>query len=89
MRQLIVLVLLVITMAMSGTVAYAAPCCDGDCDSDGVVTVNEIITLIDLALGTQTQLSACPNICPCFGDLCTDLSIIVQAIDNALTACPQ
>ena len=88
MRQVIALVFLVLTLAMRGTAAHAAPCCQGDCDGDGAVTVNEIITLVDIDLGTD-QPAACQNLCPCgIPDLCA-ITLVIRAINYALTACPQ
>jgi hypothetical protein len=63
--------------------------CVGDCDGSGDVTVNEIITLVNMALGSQTQLSACPHGLP--ADLTdpsqVDVSLIIKAVNNALNGC--
>lgn len=64
-----------------------APCsCVGDCNGDGVVTVNELIVLVDIALG-NIPISACPA-----GDADQDGNItineIVAAVNNALNGCP-
>jgi hypothetical protein len=65
------------------------PTCVGDCDASGSVTVNEIITLVNMALGSQTQLSACPNGLP--ADITdpsqVDVSLIIKAVNNALNGC--
>lgn len=62
------------------------PACTGDCDASGVVTVNETLTLVDVALG-GAPLSACPR-----GDANGDGKITVDeilgAIANALDGCP-
>jgi hypothetical protein len=66
------------------------PVCAGDCDGSGDVTVNEIITLVNMVLGTQTQLSACPYGLPpnfIWLDPPGDISWIIQAVNNALYGC--
>ncbi len=59
--------------------------CGGDCDSSGDVTVNEVITLVNVALGTGT-LATCEagdgN-----GDQQITINEIVIAVNNALTGC--
>jgi hypothetical protein len=63
--------------------------CVGDCDGSDDVTVNEIITLVNMALGSQTQLSACASGLP--ADITdpsqVDVSLIIQAVNNALAGC--
>jgi len=59
--------------------------CNGDCDGDGAVTVNEIIVLVNIALGTATE-AACPNFSGC-GDL-LDVTCIIRIIGFALNGCP-
>jgi hypothetical protein len=39
--------------------ATAAPTCTGDCEGPGSVTVEEIITLVNIALGTSQPVSLC------------------------------
>ena len=59
--------------------------CAGDCEGSGDVTVNEIIILVNIDLGTADP-SACPNGIPS-GDT-VDITLIVQAVNNALNSCP-
>ncbi len=66
------------------------PCislCVGDCDGDGLVTINEIIVMVNIALG-NLPVSAClagdAN-----NDLTIDVSEIILAVLNALNGCPQ
>jgi hypothetical protein len=59
--------------------------CTGDCDGSGAVGVNEIITLVNIALGT-----AQPSVCadgglPIGGDV--TIAVLVQAVNHALTSC--
>ncbi len=66
--------------------ATSSPTCAGDCNSDGAVTVDEIVTLVNIALGT-TQITECE-----VGDANHDGQItvdeIVTAVNHALNGCP-
>jgi len=59
--------------------------CVGDCDGSGDVTVNEIIILVNIDLGTA-DASACPHGIPS-GET-VDVTLIVKAVGYALTTCP-
>jgi CSLREA domain-containing protein len=65
----------------------AVPACLGDCNGDREVTVDEILVLVNIALGAQPTAN-----CPA-GDLNGDGEItvdeIIGAVNLALTACPQ
>jgi len=68
-----------------GSVVAQVPCA-GDCDGGGDVTVNEIIVLVNIDLGTADN-SACPNgIVP--PGATVDITLIVKAVSNALNNCP-
>jgi hypothetical protein len=59
--------------------------CTGDCDGSGAVGVNEIITLVNIALGTA-EPSDCPNGgLPIGGDV--NIAVLIQAVNHALSAC--
>ncbi len=58
--------------------------CIGDCDASGTVTVNEIIALVDITLGTEPP-PACASGIPDGAEV--DVTLIVRAVDNALTSC--
>lgn len=58
--------------------------CTADCGGTGSVTVDEIITLVDIALGTA-QASACAHGVPSGADV--DVALIIQAVDHALNGC--
>jgi hypothetical protein len=66
--------------------ATPAPECVGNCNSDHAVTVNEIITMVNIALGSA-DISTCTA-----GDANADDTItineIIAAVNDALTACP-
>jgi hypothetical protein len=59
--------------------------CVGACNGTAQVTVDEIITLVNIALGTA-QPSACPHGIPSGGTV--DIALIIQAVNNALGTCP-
>ena len=59
--------------------------CTGDCGLDGEVTVNELLVMVNIALGS-TDVSACPA-----GDSNQDgfvtIDEILKAVNNALAGC--
>jgi hypothetical protein len=59
--------------------------CSGDCDGDHSVTIDEIITLVNIDLGTATP-STCPDGIPSGREV--DITLIIQAVGYALTQCP-
>lgn len=60
--------------------------CMGDCNGDSVVTVDEIITGVDIALG-NVDLSAC-DVMDDNGDDVVTVDEILTAVYNALNGCP-
>ena len=78
-----------VTLSLCLTLAASAPSraqqCVGDCNGDGVVTVGEVITGVNVELGIEPE-SACPAIdCNHFPGiivLCAPL-----AVSNALNGC--
>jgi len=58
--------------------------CVGDCNGDGQVTVNEILTLVNIALG-NADATACPNGIPSGAQV--DVALILTAVNNALNGC--
>jgi hypothetical protein len=73
---------LFVTIAM--VTRSAAAQCVGDCDGGASVTVNEVINLVNIALGAQTE-SACPNGIPSGAEV--TVALIIQAVNNALSGC--
>lgn len=63
----------------------AKPACIGDCDGDGVVTVNEVVTLVRVLLG-QTPLGLCAE-ADVNGDGAIDVAEIVKAVRSLLVGC--
>jgi len=58
--------------------------CSGDCNNDGEVTVDELLTLANIALG-MVQPSACSHGVPSGTEV--GITMIIQAINNDLTGC--
>ena len=58
--------------------------CVGDCSGTHSVAVSDLITLVDIALGTA-QPSTCPSV-PAGATV--DISLIITAVNNALNGCP-
>jgi hypothetical protein len=68
------------------TVLVAPPACAGDCDSDGEVTVDELLLGVNIALDTL-PLTRCPVFdADSSGSVTVDE--ILAAVNNALKACP-
>jgi len=62
------------------------PTCVGDCDGSGSVTVDELITMVNIALGDFPP-SACPDGgLPIGGDV--NVAVIIRGVNNALDGCP-
>ncbi|HEX7407746.1 MAG TPA: hypothetical protein VF515_08880 [Candidatus Binatia bacterium] len=59
--------------------------CWGDCDGLGVVTVDELLTLVNIALGNG-QISAC-KVGDVNGDGQITVDEILTAVNNALNGC--
>jgi hypothetical protein len=62
-----------------------AQTCVGDCDSGGQVTVDEILTMVNIALG-DTSISAC-DAGDTNGDNQITIDEILTAVNNALRGC--
>lgn len=74
----------VATILMAVVAHWAAASCVGDCNSDGRVAVNELVTGVEMALNGG-------DVCPAMECNDTGLGIIldclVVAVNNALTGC--
>ena len=69
----------------STTPSTPAASCAGDCDGNGTVTVNEIITLVGIALG-QVSIGSC-EAGDRDGDQQITVSEILAAVNRALSSC--
>ena len=71
--------------APSATYQPPTPICTGDCNTDGQVTIDEILTMVNIALG-NAPVSTCDA-----GDANHDGEItvdeILTAVNNALNGC--
>ncbi len=59
--------------------------CVGDCNGDGEVAINEIITCVNIALGSA-QLSTCTS-CDANGDGQVEINELILAVNSALNGC--
>jgi len=84
----VILLVVVIIGPVHADPTPTSSCCTGDCGGDGQVTIDELILMVNIDLGTA-QPGACPNSCAlecgppeivCFP--------IIFAINNALHGCP-
>lgn len=74
-------------MVLAGIrIGAAAPACVGDCNGDSEVTVDEIITMVNIANGAA-PLEACPN-ADGNGDGEVSIDDIISAVNNANNGCP-
>jgi hypothetical protein len=62
-----------------------ATVCVGDCNTNGVVSIDEILTGVNIALG-NTPLSACPSF-DSSGNGIVTVDEILAAVNNALSGC--
>ncbi|HSP97579.1 MAG TPA: hypothetical protein VL049_10095 [Candidatus Dormibacteraeota bacterium] len=60
------------------------PVCVGDCDGDGAVAINELIVMINIALGNASA-DSCTALC---SDNTVDISCLISAVNDALGGCP-
>lgn len=80
-----------LTISVSGSGTSPTPtatpgvsACVGDCDDSGDVTVDELITMVNIALG-NAQPTACPQGIP--SGAAADVTLVVQAVNEGLSGC--
>ena len=56
----------------------------GDCNGDGSVTITELTTMVNIALG-NAQVSTCANGVPTGTQV--NIALLIQAVNNALNGC--
>ncbi len=76
---------IVSTLILAGLPA-PSHACTGDCDSNGQVAINELVRMVNIALGVQ-PLDACPA-ADASGDGAVRINELVLAVGNALNGCP-
>jgi len=64
--------------------ATASEACVGDCDGTGAVTIDELITLVNIALDAAPS-SVCAHGIPS-GEV-VDITLIIKSVNHALTSC--
>lgn len=69
------------TAALAGVVA-----CQGDCNGDGMVAINELVLVVNIELGSA-QLSACPGY-SCDGKFTNPIACVMDSVNHALLGCP-
>lgn len=75
----------VVEMSASGAELILTRC-TGDCDGDNSTTVDEIVRMVNIALGTQSLILCRPGDTVVDGQVTVDE--IVTAVNNALGGCP-
>jgi len=66
------------------------PDCAGDCNGDGRVTIDELVTAVDLALNGNAEAQADPTRCPALesgGDCRITLAELVRGVRSSLDGC--
>lgn len=76
--------LLVALYLTAGPASAAA--CTGDCNADGVVTINELINGVNIVLG-RTDLEVC-RACDRDGDGAVSIAELIDAVRATLNGCP-
>jgi NHL repeat/Dockerin type I domain len=73
------------TTTPTQTAAPTAPSCTGDCNGDGTVSVSDLLTMVNIALGSAPA-STC-SVGDTNGDAQITVNEILQAVSNALAGC--
>ncbi len=74
------------TPSVTPSATAAPPACVGDCDSDGEVTVDELVRGVDIALDALSPQDCAAMSCRGFSAVTVDC--LVEAVDAALNGCP-
>ena len=70
----------------SPTATFGFQPCPGDCDGDGMVTIDELVTAVNIALGSA-GVAACPAADHDQSGAVT-IDELVRAVNAALSGCP-
>lgn len=89
LRAFVTAIAFVTTVAMAAPLPTLAtdqaPSCVGDCDTSGAVTIEELVTLVSVALGEST--SACSATADLNGDHKIAVDELIVALNQALHGC--
>src|SRR5262249_37071327 len=87
-RASVRLLSLLLALGIAGVRCWAtvAVACPGDCNGDGMVTVDEVLRGVNIALGLQPS-SACPSF-DLNGDTVVTINEVITAINAVLNGCP-
>lgn len=75
-----------LALACVGGSIIVGPVCLGDCNGNGQVTVDELVTGVSIALG-EAPIENCAAL-DANGDRLATIDELVQALNNALDSCP-
>lgn len=84
-RPLLLAVLVSLLLLAPVRRAPAQDSCPGDCNGDGVVTVAELVTLVNIALGLA-DIDTCPAADDGSGGV--TIAELIAAVQSALSGCP-
>jgi hypothetical protein len=75
------------TVQLTATTLMPASACPGDCNKDGEVTIDELLTSVAIALG-NADAGSCPA-CDLNGDGAVSIDELLSAVNSALNGCGQ
>ena len=73
-------------LLLTSASARAQLLCAGDCNTDSMVAINELIVCVNIALGSA-QVATCSS-CDVNSDGSVTINELIQAVTNALNGCP-
>jgi hypothetical protein len=73
-------------LLLTGSTARAQSACVGDCNGNNMVTINELILGVNIALGNQ-PITACEAF-DCQGTGMVPINCLIQGVNNASNGCP-
>ena len=72
------------TATLPPTPTRSAPACPGDCSANGEVAINELIALVNIALGSTSPATCGHGMA---GAVAADVALLVQAVNSSLNGC--
>ena len=85
-RTQVGLMLLVLGVGLATFPRHSNAACVGDCDSSGVVSADDLVTMTNIALGAAPVSSCAVGDADSSGGI--TINEIIDAVNNALNACP-